>query len=210
MRKFNIGICDDMKEEAENIKNLCEELLFLDIEMKEKDGIEVLRELEHSKIVWKVVFVSRHQESVFDAFGIKTLGFEKKPVKYEKIEKWLKVLIQEHKENFWVECKGLNGKQYIQLEKLYYLKADKNYVKMYGKEKEVLVYGNLKTWEEKLAEKYVIRVHKTYMVNMIQIDTIAGDILLKNGRKIPVGRRYKDVVQKQYHEYICKMTERRI
>lgn len=121
MRKFNIGICDDMKEEAENIKNLCEEffmksewnssfilfsdgeevlnydgeridLLFLDIEMKEKDGIEVLRELEHSKIVWKVVFVSRHQESVFDAFGIKTLGFEKKPVKYEKIEKWLKVL----------------------------------------------------------------------------------------------------------------------
>ena len=90
------------------------------------------------------------------------------------------------------------------------MKADKNYVKMYGKEKEVLVYGNLKTWEEKLEEKYVIRVHKTYMVNMIQIDTIAGDILLKNGRKIPVGRRYKDVVKKQYHEYICKMAERRI
>lgn len=239
MEEFILGICDDMEKDRENIRLLCERffqnkdvnysviffssgeevisytgarlhLLFLDIEMKEVDGIQVLRKLESSNYVWRVVFVTSHPEMVFDSFGIKTLGFEKKPVVYEKLEKWLQIAIQEHQDNFMIECNGVDGKQWVELEDIVFLEAQRNYVRIHMKEEEIFVSGNLRTWENKMNGTPVIRVHKTYLVNLIHVSVIGKEIVLKSGIKIPIGRQYKSLVLEKYHSYICKIAERRI
>ena len=145
MQEFVVGICDDEAGEREKIQSFCEQyfresgqkgvyvsfssgeevfayagkrmhLLFLDVEMEEIDGLQVLRELEQSDLVWRVVFVTSHQETVFGSFGIKTLGFEKKPVGYDNIEKWLQIAIREQKKNRVIECNTMNGIRLFELE----------------------------------------------------------------------------------------------
>ena len=41
------------------------------------DGISVLKHIEKYNLIWKVIFLSSHDECVWNSFGIKTLGFEK-------------------------------------------------------------------------------------------------------------------------------------
>lgn len=234
-----IGICDDIEKDRKKLQVLCEEfladkeiqyafvlfssgeevisytgerihVLFLDVEMEKTDGIQVIRALENSNLVWRVVFVSSHPEAVFEAFGIKTLGFERKPIEYDKIEKWLQVVLREHQDNFLIECNGVDGRQWVEIEDLYYLEAQRNYVNIHTKEEVIFSSGNLSIWEKKLKETFVIRVHKTYLVNLMYIKAIGKEITLKNGIKIPIGRQYKAGVTEKYHEYICKMAERRI
>ena len=57
----------------------------MDIELGGMKGIEMLSHLEEDDNVWRVVFISSHEEMVFDTFGVKTLGFERKPAQYERI-----------------------------------------------------------------------------------------------------------------------------
>ncbi|MBP3351164.1 MAG: response regulator [Lachnospiraceae bacterium] len=111
---FFIGICDDEELHRKHVKELCDKyfmeytqeykcvefesgeeflqfeehklhLLFLDIELGGMNGIEMLSHLEEDDNVWRVVFISSHEEMVFDTFGVKTLGFERKPAQYERI-----------------------------------------------------------------------------------------------------------------------------
>lgn len=239
MQEFVVGICDDEAGEREKIQSFCKQyfrksgqkgvcaffssgeevlayagkrmhLLFLDVEMEEIDGLQVLRELEQSDLVWRVVFVTSHQETVFDSFGIKTLGFEKKPVCYDNIEKWLQIAIREQKKNRVIECNTMNGIRLFELEDLCYLEAQRNYVKFCTKNDELLVAGNLKTWEEKLSDAFLVRVHKTYLVNLMQVSMIGTNVKLKDGRQLPIGRTYKNKVLDQYHKYICQMADGRM
>jgi len=125
---IRIGICDDDKMQREVMKQMCEKffetagipfeavtftsgeevasysqhhllLLFLDIEMEGMDGIALMKYVEKMETVWRIVFVSGHEEAVFDTFGIKTLGFIRKPVVYVQLEKWLNVALQEYSNN---------------------------------------------------------------------------------------------------------------
>lgn len=239
MDKYIIGICDDIETERKKIQCLCEQflqaknipyeflffssgedviaykgerilILFLDIEMGKTDGLAVIRALENSNQVWRVVFVTSHQEAVFEAFGIKTLGFERKPIEYNKIEKWLEIVLREHQDNFLLECNGVEGKQWIEIEDIYYLEAQRNYVNIYTKNEEIFVSGNLSMWEKKVQGTCLERVHKTYIINLMYIKAIGKEITLKNGTKIPIGRLYKGNVIEKYHGYICKVAERRI
>lgn len=239
MQEFVVGICDDEAGEREKIQLFCEQyfresgqkgvfvsfssgeevlaykgkrmhLLFLDVEMEEIDGLQVLRELEQSNLVWRVVIVTSHRETVFDSFGIKTLGFEEKPACYVNIEKWLQIASREHKKNRVIECNTMSGKRWIELEDLCYLEAQRNYVKFCTREEELLVAGNLKAWEEKLSDAFLVRVHKTYLVNLMQVRIIGTNVKLKDGRQLPIGRAYKNKVLDQYHKYICRMADGRM
>lgn len=112
---MNIAICEDDREQREQIRAICTayfagegetcqiteyvngelllqnlyqetELLFLDIELGEgKNGIAVMKELEQLRQVRKIVFISSHHEGVWDSFGWKTLGFVRKPFSRDDI-----------------------------------------------------------------------------------------------------------------------------
>ncbi len=237
---FYIGICDDEKVYREHIKELCDKyfrecgleytciefssgeellqykehnlhLLFLDIELGGTSGVEMLYRLVEMDTVWRVVFVSSHDEMVFETFGIKTLGFERKPAQYEKIAKWLSIAIKENEKNMLYEYSE-NGKScYFKLEELYYLEGAGSYTYLYLKTGRSLASERLKCWEERLKTAPVVRIHKSYLVNMLQVESWENDkVVLTNGVELPLGRQYRNKVKEAYKRFLFSMMRERM
>lgn len=233
---FSIGICDDEKLHREYIRELCERffadyaqphefiefssgeevlaykrgklhLLFLDIEMSGIDGIKVLRRVEETDWIWRIVFVSSHEEAVWEAFSIKTLEFARKPVDYYQIEKWLKVAIRENEENIVLEYITGMQKSYKPLEDIYYLEAAGNYTYLHEKNESELVNDNLKQWQKKMEQMPMVRIHKSYIINMQHVKKWEVDkVTLTNREELAVGRQYAKDAKEKYLAFVKKQA----
>lgn len=237
---IRIGICDDDRMQREVMKKMCDKffeniamefeavlfssgeevvsysqehllLLFLDIEMEGMDGISSMKHIEKMENVWRIVFVSGHEEAVFDTFGIKTLGFIRKPVEFCECEKWLKIALKEFQANRTIIFETQEGKKLVALDQILFLEAQGNYVSVYKENENFLVNGNLKKWENELMDSSIIRVHKSYLVNLAYLERLEPKILLTKGEvEIPLGRQYKKMAKQSYESYILSQIRRKL
>lgn len=236
---YYIGICDDMEYIREKIREFCTayfdehpqeyqciefetgtelleyedtiDLLFLDIELGDMNGIEILPQLEETDNVSRVIFVSSHEDMVFRSFGIKTLSFIRKPVKYEEVEKWITIALNENMKNIIYEYYVQQERRVFKMEDLYYLEGAGSYTYLNLKRKRELVSERLKCWEMKLQNAPMVRVHKSYLVNMFNIKRWEGDrVILENGAELAVGRQYRKKAQSIFRDYAKKWVKGRI
>ena len=235
-----IGICDDDKRYRKELVCLCNEyikcnniecdivefssgeevlcyegdkicLLFLDIEMEGMDGLEVMRCLEKTSLIWRIVFVTSHEECVWDSFGLKTLGFATKPIEYDKLHNWISVALRENGDRILIEFGTSGGCLYKYEDEIYYIKASGNYSTLYDGNKEILINDILKVWQEKLQDTSIKRIHKSYLVNFAYVRKVEYDkVIMQDGRKLKVGRLYRDRIKTLYKEYIYETAIRRI
>lgn len=198
-------------QEAADYKGELLHLLFLDIEMPGLNGLQTMKLIESSNLVWRIVFVSSHVEEVWAAFGLKTLDFGRKPVSNEAVMKWINMALQEFSEEIVIKFDKDNQDTYQMVSNIIYLEADGNYVKVHSKDQNFLVSRNLKYWEDKLPGKYFVRIHKSFLVNFEYIDNINVVLALKNNPlKFPIGRSYRKNLHDRYNTYIIEKIKGRI
>ncbi len=237
---FRIGICDDEKSHCERVRGFCDrffeeraqkyevlefydgrdvlaydgkriDLLFLDIEMGEISGLEVLNQLRRSDDVWRIVVVSSHFEERLNTIDTKTLAFLDKPVNYNGIEKCLDVAIRENRQNRIATFSQFDGKRNIELDDILYIQADRHYVSVNLKKGNFVGYDSLKQYEDQFQGTQVIRIHKSYMVNMYHIKKILSEeVIMEDGARIPIGRKYKSELKDTYYEFVRSTTYRRM
>lgn len=194
------------------------DLLFLDVEMEGLDGISLKEQFLRQRAIERIVFVTSHKDKVFDAFGQKTIGFIPKPPAYERVEKMLTIVREEKRENVELVFIGYNGKeQSIRLNDIVYFKASGSYTEIYsyafdGAGIECFVISKKIGEVEQSMEDYpVLRVHKSFLVNLANIAGLGEDIRVRNlEEKIPIGRKYKEQVKTTYASYISDKVRKRI
>lgn len=194
------------------------DLLFLDIEMKEMNGICLMEQLLSQNAIWRIAFVTGYKDKVFDAFGQKTIGFILKPPSYEQVVKMLGIVQREKQENAELEFKGYNGELHcVRLEQIAYLRAERSYTGIYlyaqGEEETVhfVVSKKIGELERSLCSYPVLRVHKSYLINLANVVNVGEEISLRNtDEKIPIGRKYKEQVRTAYAAYIRDKVRKRI
>lgn len=201
-KRFSSG--EELLKSNENI-----DILFLDVEMDGISGIETMKLLEAKENVKFIIFASSHSEYVFESFGAKTMGFLCKPVEYEKVLKEVRKVIEKlniKKQIVPIEINVDGRNILISPEDIVYISGEKNYVKVATKDEQFLTYGNMKAWEEKLAQTAVIRIHKSYLVNLAYVSNI-GEVVSFSGLKdtLPVGRKYKEESRAKYKEYLLRI-----
>ncbi len=238
---ITIGICDDEEMHRRGIREVCEQyftenelehefvefasgedvlncnvlkkihLLFLDVELGGVDGLAVLKYVEEAEWVWRVVFVTSHAEAVWDSFGIKTLGFERKPIIPEKIMKWIQVAIHENRENVVFDFITTGGIMYKSVEDIYYLKAEGNYTYLHTRSERWFINDKLKLWEEKMKQTSMVRIHKSYLINMAHVRKWeTNNVSLENGETFSVGRQYAKKAKETYYNYVREQAMRRV
>ncbi len=233
---LTIGICDDDKVYRDNIREYCDRyfcanpleyqcvdfcageevlnysegkihLLFLDIEMKGISGLELMEKLRDNEMVWRIAFVTSHEELKWDTIDLKTLAFLEKPVSAVGIEKCLKTTIRENRENIDISFRSLDGNINMKLDEIVYIQAIKNYVNIYSHKEELMGYDSMKKFEELLKGTTMLRIHKSYLVNMQHVKKLAGEeMLMTDGRKIPIGRKYYQEVKETYFAFLKAVT----
>jgi two-component system LytT family response regulator len=147
------------------------------------------------------------------AFGMKVIGFMKKPVLYEQMVRWIQVARKELEE-ICITYESDSGPNVIEEEKILFIQAAGDYTYLYQVERKEpeLVTHSVKYWENLLSQGSFVRVHKSFFVNLRYIMQIENNtIMLDGGReKLPIGRVYKKQVEERFHAYIIETIRNRV
>lgn len=207
IRKYlDAGECDIVffsnGEEIFSYKNRLD-LLYLDIELGEENGIDILNTLVNQDNICHVVFVTGHREFMPKAFSMKTIGFLEKPVTYGDIIKYVKQVENSIYHSKTVQCNDGLHTFFIRQCDILYIHAAGNYCELYTHNNVTMVDGNLKEWERKMNDFNIIRVHKSYLVNLDYIKEFSGSgIMMVNHIQLPIGRYYKKDAKEKYFDYL--------
>jgi len=191
------------------------DVVFLDIEMPKGNGFDLLAKFD--KIPFEIVFVTSYEHYAIRALRLSALDYILKPLiiedllplaeriksaiqlkdsafKYKLLQSNLKNSEEDKKIILQTKAKT----ECIPLNKIVYLQAELNYTSIFLSDNtRIMVSKTLKEFEDMLCDKetYFIRIHKKYIINTRQMQSIErGDecmVLLKNNTKLEVARRRK-------------------
>lgn len=194
------------------------DILFLDIEMQGISGLETRDWLLRNAAVSRIVFITSHTEQMGMAFSMRTIGFLSKPVAEQDIERILKKVLAEEKEQTLFELPSAGGApRTIRLDTIAYFEADGNYTTIYYFDKtrekyisEVLVM-KLGKLEESLIDKHFVRIHKSYLVNLAQVSNLTDKVSFSEIDKIlTVGRKYKTIAREAFLEFAARKVREQL
>ncbi len=211
-----LKLCKSGREGILEIERLKPELVFIDIEMPEKNGFMVLDEVGYTGFI--PIFVS-----AYDSFGIKAIKYGAvdyllKPVEdadlimaVRRAEKQFNLLHEKSRaitgDNGNVGKIALpyqNGVALVSIQDIVFCEADNNYTHFYTIDnRHYTVVKALKTVQEALSTDRFLRIHRQFLVNLKYVKKInKGDILvltLVNGKEIPISRSQKDELMKRFN-----------
>ena len=119
--------------------------------------------------------------------------------------------MREDEENVMHECYVGKEKCYFTQEEVYYLEAEGSYTHIHLKEQRHMLSERLKLWEDKLKSAPMVRIHKSYLINMLHVKSWENDsVILTNGTVLPQGRQYKKSAKEAYFKFIGEMARGRM
>jgi len=198
------GEAANVDEALELIDNNKPDLLFLDIQMPEKTGFDLLEELIETPVV---IFTTAYNEFAIKAFEVNALDYLLKPVNdqrlREAIQKARKQLTDIESERGNNKLKSTDrvfikdGERcwFVKLEDIRLIESAGNYAKIYFDKYKPLIHRTLNSLDEKLSNDMFFRANRQQIINLDYIDRIEPFfnnsflIYLKDETKIEVSRR---------------------
>ena len=219
-----IAEAENAAEAALLVKELKPDLVFLDVAMPGKNGIDFLKELE--EINFEVIFVTAHDKYVLQAIRFAAVDYLQKPVEetllVNAISNAAKRIQQktnnQHIETFLHNMKqqagqqpmqlcipSIKGFQVVEISDIIYCEAENTYTNIHFKDgKKILASRPLMDYEMMLQDSLFFRTHKSLLINMKHIKEYlkgeGGFAVMSNGKTLEVSRRKKEA-------FINKMKE---
>lgn len=194
--------CSNAIEAMELIRKEPVDLLFLDIQMPDLTGLEFSKMLSKET---RVIFTTAFDQYALEGFKVEALDYLLKPFDYaefltaaNKAYSWFSLvkkssqnIISEEKEFLFVksEYKQLR----IKLVDVLYFEGLKDYIKIWLKDnpKPILTLMSLKALQEELPETHFMRVHRSFIVSLKNIEVIERSQIVINKKRITVSEQYK-------------------
>jgi two-component system LytT family response regulator len=186
------------------------DLMFLDINMPDLNGMDFVKSLENPP---KVIFTTAYSEYALDGFRVDALDYLLKPISYSDFLK------SSNKAKSWFdtqnpkEIKIKNDEEFlliksehkiirINLADIKYIEGMREYVRIHlSDQKPIMTLISMKKMEESLHQEKFMRVHRSYIVNLEKITTIERlRIIFDEKVYIPVGEQYKA----KFQDYLNK------
>lgn len=174
------------------------DLIFLDINMPNVSGLELLNVLQHQPLI---VFTTAYSEYALDSYNFNTVDYLLKPFEFDrfqlaikKVEERLASLKQQNQ--FFFIKDGFKTLK-IAYDTILYVKGSGNYLDIVTDEKTFSPRMTFTEMVEKLPASQFIRVHQSYLVNIEKIDKIENNHVCIEQHNIPISNRYKDTFFKR-------------
>jgi DNA-binding LytR/AlgR family response regulator len=190
------------------------DLLFLDIQMPDITGIEFLKTMDRAP---HVVLTTAYEEYALEGYELNVVDYLLKPFSFERFLKAVnKVQELEEKNRKALASEPGQVMQKPQLkedhliiradrklykvnyEDLVYIEGQKAYVTFHTKKKNITALASLKELEEQLPSSHFIRIHKSYIVSIHEIESLEGNLVGIGGQRLPVSKSYRPAVEKVF------------
>ena len=165
------------------------DLVFLDIEMPEVDGITLAKKLRSRSESVFIVFLTAHIEYALEGYEVNALRYLTKPVDSGKLKEVLTYVRDTKGKNRQILIKEDGVDVLIDINSIIYMESmDKN-VRIVTSNGEHITRYNISDFEEKLKNAGFFRIHRGYLISLARVNKIAkSDAVMDNGELLPVSR----------------------
>lgn len=181
------------------------DLVFLDIEMPEINGISLAHQLRTISRDVPIVFLTSHIEYALEGYEVRALRYLTKPVKSEKLQEVLSYVLRQMQEQrtLWIKT-DLSEKKLL-IRDISYMEAQNQNILIATEAETYCVRYNLTDYENELREDGFFRVHRGYLVSMQHIKSIGkGEVTMDSGAVLPVSRTKEKSLKEALFQYIRK------
>lgn len=198
-----IAECADAQQAKEKIAELKPDIVFCDIQMPGKSGLELAEEISAAV---EVVFVTAHDEHAIKAFELNAFDYLLKPVQAERLAETIKKLSVKETasrldnntpltEKDMVFIKDGEKCWFVRLSDIRLFESEGNYVRVYFDTFRPLILRSLNSLETRLNEKQFFRASRKHMINLSYIASVETwfngglNVKLKDGKEVEISRR---------------------
>lgn len=218
-----VGEANSLKSGVEDLKDKEIDILFLDIEMPEHKGLEILNFIPRP-ISFELIFITAYNDYAIKAFKLSAFDYLLKPLEIEELKASIERLLlkMKHEKGYKNEqlnvldnnLKAATSRNYylkthreelvIPLDEIFYLEADGMYTSIFLKNEQLTVSKPLKEVLNELPD-YFIRTHRSFAINLSNVISplkISKDtVLLNEGFIVPLSSRRKSDVIKAFENF---------
>ena len=206
-----VATCRNAFEAQQVLETEAVDLIFVDINMPDMNGIDFVRSLTTAHYI---VFTTAHAEFALEGFKLNAIDYLLKPFDYNEFMKATQKVISlvdlverchaaesavaqneaEEADKEYISVKADYKTQLVKIADIVYLESAGEYVRLHIEgSSTITTLFRLKNMETTLPQETFLRVHRSYIVNIKRIASYTkGRIFLDNGEYIPLGENYKE------------------
>lgn len=190
------GTFDNAPSSMDLILNGGINLIFLDINMPQINGLEFSKTLPHSI---KVIFTTAYDQYAIEGFRLNALDYLLKPINYaeflqaaNKALEWFKLLDYNRSTSIFIKS-GYRVEK-VDFGDILYIENQKDYVKFHleNTKEPLSSLMSMQSLEEKLPSKQFMRVHRSFIVNLDKVKTIERNCIVFGKDYVPISESYKN------------------
>ncbi|OYQ45302.1 hypothetical protein CHX27_06310 [Flavobacterium aurantiibacter] len=174
------------------------DIIFLDIEMPDMTGVELLKILHNKPLV---VFTTAYDKYALTGYDLGVIDYLLKPFSFERfviaVQKCFynlksdRLIKSDSGELPYLLIKVDKDIKRFDINSIYYLKSFGNYTKLFLQNREILCSEPLSKIEIKVSDHNFIRVHRSYIISKSKITNILSNAVCLDNYSVPLGNRYK-------------------
>ncbi len=206
-----VACCKDSLAALSLLQEQTIDLLFLDIQMPELTGIELLQTLPHKPVV---IFTTAYPDYALEGFRLDAVDYLLKPFPFERfvqavnkasellqLRRNVKVAapqpaLEKEPERDYIMVKSEHKIFRIKHDQIFFIQSMREYVAFQTENGRILSLNSLKKLEQELPSSQFVRTHKSFMVAIDKIESLEGNRLLIKEEKIPIGASFKEEILK--------------
>jgi DNA-binding LytR/AlgR family response regulator len=186
------------------------DVLLLDIEMPEMSGIEFLKRLADPPLT---IFTTAYRNYAFDGYELGVIDFLLKPIAFERFGQAIskaRELLALNEQHSHIDDSPTENSDFIfvksgvqriklQFSEVTHIQGLKDYAIIHTPARKILLKGSIKAMLDIFPSDRFIRVHKSFIVNLQKVTQLERNCILLNAHQIPIGRNFKDDLEKALH-----------
>lgn len=215
-----VAVCQNSLKALEVIHNTNPDIVFLDINMPEVSGMEMVKMLARRRPY--IIFTTAYTNYAAESYDFGVVDYLLKPISFDRFVRAVNKVSEqiELKNNVWggdidssLSQKMLTENEFstekffmvksekklikINIEEIVYVEGMKDYLKIHLVKSMVIVHMTITKMEEILRKHQFIRINKSYIVNIREINTINGnEVELSNKQKLTIGATFRETLLK--------------
>jgi DNA-binding LytR/AlgR family response regulator len=196
-----VASCEDAFAVMEVLQKEQVDLMFLDIQMPELTGFEMLRSLRKPPLA---IMITAFQDHALEGYELDVVDYLIKPISFERFaqavqkaqERLRKAApVESEKDHFFVRSDYKLIK--VPYDEIRYIEGLAQYVKIHTSGKTHVVHKTLKDMQSILPVSRFFRVHRSYIISLQRITAVFGNTVEIEEKQIPIGKSYREAFYKR-------------
>jgi len=203
-----VKLFDNAVEVVSFVKHNAIDIIFLDINMPDLSGIDLIKMLPNPKPV--IVLSTANSEYAIEGYQLQITDYLLKPIPFDRffsaVQKAIKKIdsapekVTHEMEKEFLFCKVYNKIVRINIADILFVESALEYVKIVTDEKSYLTFSSLHNLFESLPKKDFFQVHRSYVVNLKKIEWVEGNQIKIRDTDIPISKAQKQGFLKAIHQ----------